>query len=500
VVTSGYGASLKGGFTINILKPVTFAASVTPYSEYGLMVDPAVSVTTDWPITSETLNYGDGTTINVNEDPDNLTHSYAEPGTYTISYTVTDAGGDSTTVTAPFTTAGNDFSPLTPTRLLDTRVSLGGTEKELANDGSIKLQVAGVDGIPTGVKAVDLNLTAVDATGGGYIEANTGTNNGTSNLNYSTSLIYSNTVVAQVASDGTVTLQNFAGSKTTVLNLIADVTGYFTASQADRFDFVTTSRIMDTRTGVGGSTGALGAGKTDVLPVDGAGDLPASGITAVSVNLTVTDTTEAGYLVVYPDGTAVPDTSNVNWQSATTKAANAIIPVGADGKIDVYNRSGDGGVTNVVMDVTGYFTAATTGDVYVPTTPDRVLDTRTTSPIAALSSTSLNLGGIDGMPSANVPNDYTASIPNVDGYVINTTVTDTEQAGWLLLSDGQSGTGTSTLNWTGPGQTVANLAITHTVPGAVDTNPGDFFVSFYNGSLADPVQTIADVMGYFIPS
>ena len=56
------------------------------------------------------------------------------------------------------------------------------------------------------------------------------------------------------------------------------------------------------------------------------------------------------------------------------------------------------------------------------------------------------------------------------------------------------------MNWTGPGQTVANLAITHTVAGSVSTYPGDFFVSFYNGSLSDPVQTIADVMGYFIPS
>lgn len=56
------------------------------------------------------------------------------------------------------------------------------------------------------------------------------------------------------------------------------------------------------------------------------------------------------------------------------------------------------------------------------------------------------------------------------------------------------------MNWTGPGQTVANLAITHTVAGNVLSDPGDFFVSFYNGSLSDPVQTIADVMGYFIPS
>ena len=500
-VTSDYGASTASGFTIDVLKPVTFAASVTGATDFGLSVDPSVSVTTDWPVTSQRLDYGDGTSINVTSVNDtDLIHTYAEPGTYTLTYTVTDAGGDSKTVTDAFTTAGSDFTPIEPTRLLDTRKDLGGTSGELANDGSITLKIAGVDGIPANVTAVDLNLTAVNATGGGYIEANTGTNNGTSNLNYGKSLIYSNSVIARVGADGTVTLRNFAGTTATTLDLIADLTGYFSTGQADRFQFVGTSRIMDTRSGTGGSTGALAAGKTDVLTVDGAGDLPASGITAVSVNLTVTDTTNAGYLVVYADGAPVPGTSDVNWQGATTKATNVLIPVGSNGKIDVYNRSGDGGVAEVVMDVTGYFSASTTGDVYVPVTPARVLDTRKSSPIAALGSLSLNLGGVDGMPYAPIPDEYPYLDQSLDGYVLNATATDTEQAGWLLLSDGLSGTSTSTVNWTGPGQTVANLAITHTVPGNLTEDPGEYFVSFYNGSLTKPVQAIADVMGYFTAS
>jgi PKD domain/Right handed beta helix region len=503
-VSSGFGA-VSGADTvpITILTPVTFGTTLTPYSDFGLSVDPTVTVTTDWPITSEKLNYGDGTTIDVSGDNDSeLVHTYAEPGTYPITFSVTDAGGDSKTITDEFTTAGNDFTPITPTRLLNTADNLGGSEKQLVDDGSLVLKVAGVDGIPADVTAVDLNLTALDAAGGGYIQANTGTGNGTSTLNYGRNQYYSNSVIAQVSPAGTVTLENFANSKTTVLNLIADATGYFSASQADRFEFVAPARLMDTRSGAGGSTGPLGAGKTDVLAVAGAGGLPATGVAAVALNLTVTGTTGSGYLVAYPDGSAEPGTSDEDWQGSTTRAANAIVPVGTDGEIDLHNGSADGGVANVLVDVTGYFTASTTGDVYVPLTPSRVLDTRRSSAIPADGSVTVNLAQLDGIPGAPTPMDYPYLDQTIDGFVFNTTATDTEQPGWLRVSDGvTSATSTSTVNWTGSGQTVANLAISQdeVVNGNPITTPG-YFVSVYNGSPGDPVQALLDVMGYFAPS
>ena len=493
-VVSGYGATLSSPGTITVKTPVAFSASLTASAYNELDVDTDPEVTTDWPITSQTINFGDGTSTQpVTTDPRTTDHGYTEPGTYTITYTVADAGGDSTTVTTSFTTVGNDFTPIAPTRLLDTRKNLGGTEKALADDGSIVLKVAGVGGIPANVTAVDLNLTAVGGTGAGYIEANTGSDNGTSNLNYGANLIYSNSVIAQVSTAGTVTLRNFATSKATEVNLIADATGYFSPTQADRFDFVTPSRLLDTRTGVGGSKGALGADKTDVLTVDGAGGLPASGVAAVSVNLTVTGSTDSGYLVAYADGTAVPGTSDVDWQGGTTKAASVLVPVGSDGQIDIHNGSSDGGATNVLVDVTGYFTASATGDVYVPVTPLRVLDTRKTASIAAGTAQEMNLAGADGMPS---PETAPLNVPFVDGYVLNATATATEQAGWLQLSNGQSGTSTSTVNWTGPGQTVANLAFTE---GELDylIDDGSYLVYVHNGSISDPVQAIVDVMGYF---
>ena len=493
-VSGFYALSASANASLSVLKPVAFSATLTPTAVYGLGVRATLAVSSDWPATTATLNFGDGSApVSDLGQGGQQVHEYAQPGTYTLTFTYADEGGNSTTLTKSFTTAGNGFTPYGPTRLLDTRKGLGGTAGQLGDDGSIKLKVAGVGSIPADVTAVDLNLTAVDATGNGYIQANTGTKNGTSNLNYRATAVYSNSVVAQVGSDGTVTLENSGASSSVQLDLIADVTGYFAPSAADRFHFLTPARLMDTRSGAGGTKGELAGGKTDVLGVAGLGGLPATGVTAIAANVTETNTTGAGFLVAYADGAALPGSSDLNWQTATTKAASVLIPVGTDGEIDIHNGGTAGSSTDVLIDVTGYFSASATGEVYIPVAPKRVLDTRTSAPIKAAQSDTVNLANVEGMPFPTDDSEW----PVVGGYVFNTTATDTAAAGWLLVSNGQSGTGTSTVNWTGAGQTVANLAIAQGE--AVTNGAGDFYdVSTYNGSVSQPVDALLDVLGYFI--
>jgi hypothetical protein len=54
------------------------------------------------------------------------------------------------------------------------------------------------------------------------------------------------------------------------------------------------------------------------------------------------------------------------------KANAAIIAGGTDGLVSVYASN----TTDLVLDVSGYFTASTANYVYVPITPCRVVDTR----------------------------------------------------------------------------------------------------------------------------
>jgi hypothetical protein len=116
---------------------------------------------------------------------------------------------------------------------------------------------------------------------------------------------------------------------------------------------VTPCRLVDTRNPPGGHGGpALAAGQDRVFTLAGHCGLPA-GIRAVSVNLTVTQPTAAGYLTLYPGGPA-PLTSSMNYRAGQTRANNAVLAVGGSGEIVV--RCGQAsGTTQFVLDVNGYF-------------------------------------------------------------------------------------------------------------------------------------------------
>jgi hypothetical protein len=116
------------------------------------------------------------------------------------------------------------------------------------------------------------------------------------------------------------------------------------------------ARIMDTRGNLG-ATGPVGPAKTVSLQVDGEGGVPASGVTAVVLNVTVTGPTAAGYVTVYPDGGSRPTTSNLNFTAGETVPNLVVAPVGADGKVDFFNAVGS---VQLVADVSGYYTPGST--------------------------------------------------------------------------------------------------------------------------------------------
>jgi len=61
------------------------------------------------------------------------------------------------------------------------------------------------------------------------------------------------------------------------------------------FTSLAPSRLLDTRIGVGAPAAAVGAGGMVALQVTGRGGVPASGVSAVVLNVTVTETTSPGY-------------------------------------------------------------------------------------------------------------------------------------------------------------------------------------------------------------
>ena len=186
-------------------------------------------------------------------------------------------------------------------------------------------------------------------------------------------------------------------------------TAHVTATVAGTYVPLSPSRITDTRPGSGypNAGHTLGTGGAINIQVTGVGAVPASGVTAAVVNVTVVGPTASSYVTVFPQGTTQPVVSNLNFTAGETLANLATVPVGSQGGITVYNFNGS---VNVVVDVEGYYTTAMqTSGLYNPVNPVRVLGSLPVgAPIGPGVSTAVTVAGVDGVPA-----DASAVVANV---------------------------------------------------------------------------------------
>jgi hypothetical protein len=75
---------------------------------------------------------------------------------------------------------------------------------------------------------------------------------------------------------------------------------------------------------------------------------------AVSINMTVTQPTNAGDLRIYPGGGVTPPTSVINYGPGQTRANNAIAPLGVSGELGTRCDQASGTV-HLILDINGYF-------------------------------------------------------------------------------------------------------------------------------------------------
>ncbi|MFD0369990.1 FlgD immunoglobulin-like domain containing protein [Streptomyces sp. NPDC127114] len=245
---------------------------------------------------------------------------------------------------------GDRFEPVAPARVLDTRAGIGAPKAKVGAARTVSVQVAGRGGVPaTDVSAVVLNVTATNPTASSFVSVYPyGTQRtAASNLNVVAGQTVANLVVVPVR-DGKVTLYNHAGS----IDLLADVAGYFTTSgQGDPFQPLPPQRVMDTRDNW--MARKLGPGESAVLEIAGIGGVPASGASAVVLNVTATNATAPStYIAVHPTLTNRPSNSNLNLGAGQTVANQVVVPV-VNGRITFYNHAGS---TDVIVDVFGYYT------------------------------------------------------------------------------------------------------------------------------------------------
>jgi uncharacterized protein (DUF1501 family) len=151
-------------------------------------------------------------------------------------------------------------------------------------------------------------------------------------------------------------------------------------SQLGEFVAMAPERLYDSRSGIGGRSTAIGPGETVSIRIAGAGSIPASGVTAVAVNLTSIRPGTKTYLTAFPTGQSRPDSSTLNPRAGSVVPNMTIVGVGNDGTISVYNNTSK---LHLTVDVMGYFqpssgsSSVSSLGKMLPLSPARILDTRT---------------------------------------------------------------------------------------------------------------------------
>ena len=371
--------------------------------------------------------------------------------------------------------AGSTFHPATPTRLLDSRTSTGGWGSKLVAGSPRPLTVAGVAGVPPNATAVVVNLTATDVSAMTYLTAwPTGQVQPTaSTLNVVAGDTISNHATIAVGEGGAITMATAQGSA----NVVADLLGWYAPDDSGSvYHSAEPVRLLDSRTPTGGWGSKLVAGTPRPLAVAGTSDIPADA-TAVTLSVTVTDTSELTYLRVQPTGSDAAN-SNIAVNAGQTIANLVTVPIGTGGSITFTNNRGS---VNVVADVVGYYDHDTNnGSRFHAVSPRRVLDSRTgnggyTTPWSPGTTRTVSLDGA-------VPSEAA-----ITGVVTNLTATDTTAMSYLTLFGSAPRPSISNLLFT-PGQTIAVATNSGVDPAGT--------VSLFNQLGA--ADLVLDIDGYFV--
>src|ERR1022692_200927 len=130
-----------------------------------------------------------------------------------------------------------------------------------------------------------------------------------------------------------------------------------------------------------GSHGPLGPLATRAITVGITGSgVPATGVSAVVVNLTAIAPSQATFLTLYPSNGSKPLTSNITPAAGQIVANLAEVAVSSTGQFNIFNQAG---TINVAIDIEGWVstTGSTTAGLYNPINPTRICDTRSGSGI-----------------------------------------------------------------------------------------------------------------------
>jgi hypothetical protein len=252
--------------------------------------------------------------------------------------------------------AAAGYVPLSPTRVMDTRIGTGSVPAApLVGGHTVDLTVAGVAGVPADALAVVMNVTGTDVTGITHLRVYPAPGAEedqappvVSNVNLRPGRDQPNLVTVRVGDGGKVRFYTPAAS----VDVIADLVGYYSATGDNGFVPLSPTRAIDTRINLG-IAGYLHAGSTTNARLAGVGPVPADA-TAIVLNVIGVHPNNQTHVRIWPTTSpnTLPNVSTLNLVAGRDEANLTIQPPGVGGQISFYPHSAD---MNLVADISGYF-------------------------------------------------------------------------------------------------------------------------------------------------
>jgi hypothetical protein len=362
-------------------------------------------------------------------------------GTVHVSVVGTETRGS---VTGPYRSCGREFTggppaaeaPLitsvAPGRYVDTR-DAGDTFDDIAQGAGKRprasiytVQFAGRGAIPSTARGVVANVTAVGATGNGFVTAFDCAlpRPNASSLNHTAGVNLGNEVIISLNAAGEACFYTSA-----TVHLTVDVVGYI--GVASKYVPVTPARILETRSdnvtfdGEGEGEGRTLAGGEFSIRVGDRAGVPDDAAAAI-INVTAVGAGGNGFVTVHPCASPRPTTASLNYVAGVNRANELIAPLDADGDICIFTRTS----IHVLVDVVGYIPSFASG--YTASAPARFLDTRSGQPTidgqdagvgarSAGTQYELQIVGRNGIPAG------------VESVVINVTAVQPEARGFVTV-------------------------------------------------------------------
>lgn len=401
-------------------------------------------------------------------------------------------------------TQGLQYYPLPfPVRLLETRPGYSGCT---ATGAPIQGQSARIQNgrgycggatIPNNAQAIVGNFTVINsgnAAGYGTLYPAGGSPPLASNVNYRASSIISNSFITGLDASG-----QFSIFTSSTVDVVIDITGYFAPPGAGGLYYHALSkpiRLLDTRPGQSGCDtpgAAIQARSTYTKSArtfcDGI-TIPAAA-RAITGNFTVVNqSNSSGFGLIYPTGSSIPQTSNVNYEPFGVSSNSFVGALNSSGQFNIYVFS----TVHAVIDVTGYFSTEASdvngvGLLYQPLqTPMRLLETRS------------GFQGCDtpGQPlQAQVARTENARLSCNGGTIPNTAMA---LSGNFTVVNQLANYGFGTLYPTG--NSVPVVSNVNYVPYEVRGNSFIMGISGagqFNAYTFSTVHAVIDITGYFMP-